>query len=393
MAIEVVFSCSDWLPPTQTWIYSQLRHLPPVRIRPHVVCQRAENLTQFPVSDLHVLGDRRSWRFWWDRLPKKLHLWDHSTFLIGVARRAGADIVHSHFGPVGWSDAKSVQRIPARHIVTFYGYDMSRLPVSEPIWRDRYKELFGTVDRVLCEGPFMGDVLVRLGCPKEKLRIHHLGIEAGKIAFVPRHWVAGTALRILIAATFTEKKGIPDALAALRRVAAETRAEITIIGGARPYELNDQRELARIQTTVDTYGLDVRFLGYQTHARLFEEAYKHHIFLSPSVTAADGDAEGGVPVTLIEMAATGMPVVSTYHCDIPNVIKSGSSGLLAEEHDVDQLVEHIRWLIQNPDAWFDMVTAARQHIDREFDAEVQGGRLASLYEEVAKAGRKGNSLC
>ena len=228
----------------------------------------------------------------------------------------------------------------------------------------------------------MGDALVRLGCPLEKVRIHHLGIETDKISFVPRHWAAGTALRVLIAATFTEKKGIPDALAALGRVAAETTVEVTIIGGARPHEMNDQRELARIQKTVDTYGLRVRFLGYQSHARLFEEAYKHHIFLSPSVTAADGDTEGGVPVTLIEMAATGMPVVSTCHCDIPNVIKSRSSGLLAEEHDVDQLAEHMKWLIRNPDAWGDMVTAARQHICLEFNAKTQGARLAAIYQET-----------
>lgn len=61
----------------------------------------------------------------------------------------------------------------------------------------------------------------------------------------------------------------------------------------------------------------------------------------------------------IEMAATGMPIVSTNHCDIPNVITSERTGLLANEHDVGQLAEHIRWLIRNPDAWCDMVTAAR----------------------------------
>jgi len=74
-------------------------------------------------------------------------------------------------------------------------------------------------------------------------------------------------------------------------------------------------------------------LGFQPHAILFEEAYKNHIFLSPSVTALDGDTEGGAPVTIIEMAATGMPIISTKHCDIPEVIKDGVTGFLANERD------------------------------------------------------------
>jgi colanic acid/amylovoran biosynthesis glycosyltransferase len=382
--INVVFSCGDWLLPTQTWIYNQYRYLPPDRVRVHVACQRTENLDRFPAPDLYVLGERRSLRFLLDRLPKKLGLWSHSRFLVGVARRVGATVVHSHFGPCGWSEIASVRHIPARHIVTFYGFDMSRLPAVKPVWKDRYKELFATADRVLCEGPFMGEAIVQLGCPRKKIRIHHLGIEVERIAFSPRMWTAGLPLRVLIAATFTEKKGIPDALEALGRIAAETKIEITIIGDARPNDPDDRRELDRIRRTIDTSGLseNVRFLGYQPHARLMEEAYRHHIFLSPSVTAVNGDTEGGVPVTLIEMAATGMPVVSTYHCDIPNVITSNRAGLLANEHDVVQLGEHLTWLIRNPDAWHDMVTAARQHIGVEFNAETQGARLASIYEET-----------
>ena len=70
----------------------------------------------------------------------------------------------------------------------------------------------------------------------------------------------------------------------------------------------------------------IRMLGFQPYSVLLEEAYTHHIFLSPSVTASDGDTEGGAPVTLIEMLATGMPIVSTTHCDIPEIICKGPEG-------------------------------------------------------------------
>jgi colanic acid/amylovoran biosynthesis glycosyltransferase len=115
---------------------------------------------------------------------------------------------------------------------------------------------------------------------------------------------------------------------------------------------------------------------------MLEEAYQHHLFLSPSVTASDGDSEGGAPVSIIEMAATGMPVVSTYHCDIPQVIVHGEGGRLARERDVDDLVTQITWLVNHPEQWPQMGQISRQHIEKHFDAQRQGQALADLYQQI-----------
>ena len=111
-------------------------------------------------------------------------------------------------------------------------------------------------------------------------------------------------LRVLIAGSFREKKGIPYALEALGRLQQEIPLEITIIGDASE---RGEAEKLQILDTIKTHNLwpKTRMLGYQPHAILLEEAYRHHIFLSPSVTASDGDTEGGLPVSIIEMAATG----------------------------------------------------------------------------------------
>lgn len=57
--------------------------------------------------------------------------------------------------------------------------------------------------------------------------------------------------------------------------------------------------------------------------RLLDEIARHHVFLSPSVTAPDGDSEGGAPVTIIEAAASGMPVVNSTHCATPEAVYDG----------------------------------------------------------------------
>jgi colanic acid/amylovoran biosynthesis glycosyltransferase len=270
------------------------------------------------------------------------------------------------------------------HVVSFYGFEIGRLPKREPVWRERYRELFSTVDLVTCQGPYMAQSIVDLGCPMEKIRIHRLGIETERIAWRPRRWEAGKPLRVLIAGSFVAKKGIPSALLALAQVKNDVPLEVTIIGDARSGDRQSQVEKQRILETMSAGGLEdnVRLLGFQPHQRLLEEAYRHHIFLSPSLTAADGDTEGGTVLAIIDMIATGIPVVSTRHCDIPTTIEHGRTGFLAEEGDIDGIATGLRWLIRHPDRWDEITEAARRHVDRAFNAAIQGGELARLYAEL-----------
>lgn len=188
---------------------------------------------------------------------------------------------------------------------------------------------------------------------------------------------------MLICASFREKKGIPLALEALGRLQHELELEVTIIGDAT-LAARTRTEKRRILETIDRQGLrkKIRMLGYQPYSVFFEEAYKHHVFLSPSVTAKDGDTEGGLPVSIIEMVASGMPVISTTHCDIPELIKHKVTGLLAEEGNIDDLIRQIRWLIENPSLWNDLTQSGRTCVVKEFDAHTQGKRLADSYFEV-----------
>ena len=224
----------------------------------------------------------------------------------------------------------------------------------------------------------MAGSLRALGCPGGKIRVHALGVDLDEIPFRPRRIAAGERLRVLLAASFREKKGLPVALRALalaRRLGLDLEA--TLIGGAVTGQ--ERREAQRIQTVLADPALAgrVRLLGFQPHGRLLNEAYGHHVFLSPSQVAADGDAEGGAPLAIIEMAASGMPVLSTKHCDIPNVLAEPNRRLLVPEGDVAALAEALVTL--PTEDWSDLTAANRRHVEDRFDARVLGGRLAAIY--------------
>ncbi|WP_262561101.1 glycosyltransferase [Acaryochloris sp. CCMEE 5410] len=268
-----------------------------------------------------------------------------------------------------------------KHIVTFYGLDVNQLPQQDQRWKLRYNELFEHVDCVLCEGLHMAQSLIALGCPTHKAKIHHLGIRLDQFTYQPRKWHPSEPLKVLIAAAFREKKGIPDAIAALGYLQQSTPLEITIIGDAGDDKAS-QREKRRILDAVHQYGLTPTFMGYQPHSVFLEQAYRHHLFISPSVKASDGDTEGGAPVSIIEAAATGMPVIATRHCDIPEVLNRYPADLLAPEHDVEQLVRILNWWVGYPQEWAGILLPQRAYIEAEYDAKVQGLRLAAIYTEV-----------
>jgi colanic acid/amylovoran biosynthesis glycosyltransferase len=231
----------------------------------------------------------------------------------------------------------------------------------------------------------MADCIKALGCPEEKVLVQHLGIAIDDIPFAPLAWRPGDCLKVLIAASFREKKGIPMALEALARLRSRIPLEITVIGDAGS-DPRAQDEKRKILATIERCNLtsQTNLLGYQPHDRLLKVARHHHLFLSPSLTASDGDTEGGAPVSLIDMAAAGMMVVGSTHCDIPEVVVDGKTGLLAPEGDLDGLVDRLGWAIGHPDQWSAMRRAGRRHVEASFDARIQAERLAEIYRKLLK---------
>jgi len=392
-SLHVVHSVPFWLPLTATWLYNQVRNLPE-EIENHIVCARTENLDQFDIKHIVSLDAAPRLHRLWERMRRRRPSKRFADLLSRVATKYRAAIVHSHWGESAWRDVDVVKRLGLVHVVTFYGKDVNYYPRQVPHAKELYHHLFKNVDLVLCEGPHMAGCIVKLGCSKDRVLVHRLGVDLETIAFRPRSWDGKSTLRVLIAASFREKKGIPYALEALGEIQGEVpELEITVIGDASD-DPRSHPEKEKILTVLENRDLRrrTRLLGYQSHAVFLEEAYRSHIFISPSVTASDGDTEGGAPVSLIEMAASGMPVISTTHCDIPSVILHGSTGLLAPERDVGALVAHLRWLIAHRESWGALLIGARQHVESRYNVKMQAVELAGIYRSLASGRASGGQV-
>lgn len=383
--IKVVHYVSKWLPQTCAWLYNEVRFLPEQSIENHIVCDETWGLDQFRVPNIHSLQELPWWHLNLLKLKRRIGLSEayglHLPLLGQVVRRIKPDVLHSHFGHMGWVNAPLARKYGLKHVVSFYGADVNYIPFKDPRWLGRYREMGQSVDKVLCEGPFMAESIAKLGIPREKITVHRLGVDLAEFQFVPRQFQKGTMLRFLIVASFREKKGIPIALEALARFRnVYDQFELTIIGDA--FLEQDRAEKERILEKVREADLAsrVRFLGAQPYKKVLQEAYQHHIFLAPSLTASDGDCEGGAPVAVIEMAATGMPIVSTTHCDIPFVLSKQNAPYLAGERDSIGLCDAIVRLVSSE--WKDLLQSNRTYIEQELDAQRQANRLCHIYQEL-----------
>lgn len=381
--LVVVHHYTTWLNLTLTWLHTQIASLPP-DIESHVCYERTAFPGRFHLANLHSLEDEPPIRALWERAARKVGLRDHLPYMSRVARENGAAILHSHFGNVAWGDLTVARTVGMAHVVTFYGADVNSVPHTDPRWYARYRELFARVDRVLCEGPHMRSCLLELGCPPEKALVHPLGIDLTRFPAATRTLLPGEPLRVLIAGTFREKKGFPDALTALglfSKQRPDVPLQITLIGDAGVEDASRQ-EKQRMLDIIAAYGLPVERRGYCEYDELIAAYYQHHIFLSPSVRAANHDTEGGAPVSVLEAAATGMPVLSTFHCDIPHLLPDGECSLLVPEHQPQALAERLAWLVDHPAAWAELGRNARARVLDQNDATRQAERLAHIYRTL-----------
>lgn len=384
--LVVAHSLEVWLPLTMTWAYNQVRYAEGTRAA--VLARETENLDHFPWPDLYAAGASGAGV---QRLALRAGLrWTPRPFARAL-RELRPALLHSHFGYRGWADMPLARRFNTAHVVTFYGHDVTKFPHQWPVWRRRYQELFTAADLILCEGPYMAASIVALGCPADKVRVQRLGVDLERLPCRPRTLEGDGPVRVLVAGAFRPKKGIPAALAAVaaaRDAGYDVRATVV---GASNGSRGEEEERRAIEEAMRRHRLSdiVTLTGMVPYGRLLEEVERHHVYLSPSRTAPDGDSEGGAPVTIIEAAASGMPVVSTRHCDIPQVVEDGVTGLLAPEGDQAALNERLVRLLDDPGCWPRLGEAAGRLARERFDVRVCARELVRTYEEVV--GRNGGA--
>ncbi len=284
------------------------------------------------------------------------------------------DVLHAHFGPVGNSFRFARQLWNAPLVVSFHGYDFTTVPRQQG--PAVYQKLFAEAALVTVNSDYMGRHLQPLGCPSEKIRKLSYGIDLQK--FENRHRADATdePFRILTTGRLVEKKGIEYVIRAVAQVAPKhPRLHYDIIG--------DGPLRAHLQTLAAELSVDqlVKFHGALNGDAVRELLEKANVFALASVTAKDGDQEG-TPVSILEAQAAGLPVISTQHSGIPEILLDGESGWLFPERDADAIADRLNHLIEHPDLCLAFGNRGRSFVRAKFGLDDCLKALLDIYTEA-----------
>jgi colanic acid/amylovoran biosynthesis glycosyltransferase len=279
------------------------------------------------------------------------------------ARRFGPDLIHAHFASGGRSALPLARALRVPLLVTLHGADITVKGAAS-----RYKALAAEAAGFLCVSEFIRGRAIDAGLPEEKLLVHFIGID--RTQFVPReHAVAGG---VLFVGRLVEKKGCEYLVRAMARVQrAHPEAHLTVVG--------DGPLRAQLESLAEELGVSCRFLGVRSSAEVREQLRKALIFCGPSVTAGNGDSEG-LGMVFAEAQAMGIPVVSSRHGGIPEIVRDGVTGLLAEERDVAGLAAAIGQLLSDASLRERLRAAALADVKERFDLATQNAGLEEIYD-------------
>ncbi len=132
-----------------------------------------------------------------------------------------------------------------------------------------------------------------------------------------------------------------------------------------------------------------RFLGMLEPEAVAAEMTRAHLFCLPSRVGPDGDSEG-IPNTVKEAMASGLPVGSTDHAGIPELVEEGASGYLAPEGDIAAIADRLERLLQEPECWEPMGQAGRMKVEAKFSlAETVRQLEREVYDPLLGEGNFG----
>lgn len=286
-----------------------------------------------------------------------------------LIERLQPDIIHAHFGELGWLIAPVAQRLGIPLIVSFHGYDVSRLP-RHPRWRQRYAEMFGVMACAVVVSERMRRDVIALGVPSECIKIIHVGKDIHdypqKTPTYPiRNWISVGRL--------VEKKGHADCIRAFARARLRQPFTLTIVG--------DGSQQAELETLIRDHQLSdcVQLVGGIPHERVKQMMLQADAFILCSKTAANGDKEG-IPTVLMEAQAIGLPCISTTHAGIAEAIPTENQWMLAPEGDIDGIACLIERVSELDGATLsDIVMRGRQKIADEFSLAASVAQHSALY--------------
>lgn len=286
--------------------------------------------------------------------------------------QAKAQVVLAEYGTTAHAMLEPCRRAGVPLVAHFHGFDAHKDAAARTT--GGYRALFAQAAALVVVSRAMEQRLLDLGAPREKLIYNCYGIDAERFA---QGDPAAAPPRFVAVGRFVDKKAPHLTLSAFERLVQRTpEARLTFAGQGPLWESCVQRvRSGPLAGRVDLCGVRKP----EEIAALMRGA---RAFVQHSVRALSGDMEG-TPLAVLEAMATGIPVVSTRHAGIADVVRHQESGLLCDEFDVTAMADAMETLALDPALAGRMGAAGRASAVRHHRVEDSIARLQAVLDGAA----------
>jgi colanic acid/amylovoran biosynthesis glycosyltransferase len=323
-------------------------------------------------------------------LKKNIDLYDYYiNYCIKYINEEKVDILHAEFGTDALFYLMIKKRIKLPFIVSFRGSDIYHFGNLN---KNVYTVLFDSANIFLVRSKLMKKELINLGCPKDKIIVHHSSIDFRKIKLIDSEKKLRNikkredSINLLFVGRLIEKKGIIDLLYAFKIIIKKKKnIKLSIVGNG---QLNED-----INSIIKENNLEknINKIDFLSNEELLKIIKKQDLVIQPSKTAKNGDKEG-IPVVLMESMALKVPVISTYHSAIGELIKDNYSGFLVTENCPEELAKKIEFVIdeylsQSPKSEKKLnkiLNNAYKKVYKEYNLKFQIKKLEDIYEQISQ---------
>ncbi len=284
--------------------------------------------------------------------------------LAGLLRDGNFTHVHAHFAS-----------LPST--IAWLAAHAAKLPLSMSVHaRDLFvdaqvlEEKAATCARVFtCHARARDFLLETFPAAREKIVLMRHGLPLEQYSM--RQRTPRQVPQILAAGRFVAKKGFETLLAAAADERLRDRAFRLVLLGEGPLEKKLKTQIAK-KSLGEKVILQPPVIG----AALHDVFAQSDLFVAPYETAADGDSDG-VPNTILEAFALGLPVIGTASGSVSEVLNS-ESGTVVPEKNPAALAEAIAAYMDDPRPHLAQTKAARAVIEREYDLAKNTGPLLEI---------------
>ena len=372
---RVLIYRSELLAPSETFIAAQagaLEHFEPV----FTGLKRRPGLALPASAELLTRADsfpERARRF----LYRKMGV---ASALVERLERLNPVLVHAHFAVDGSEALPLVRALNLPLVVTLHGYDVMMddrahaLTTRGRAYLRTRAALWSRAGLFLCVSEAIRAKAIERGFPAEKLAVHAIGIDLA--CFEPDRSAARTSGTVLFVGRLVEKKGCAHLLRAMAEVRRQVTCARLIVIGDGPFRLALEAEAVRL-------GVAASFLGMQSPAQVRLWMASARVLAAPSITAANGDAEG-LPMVLCEAMAMGLPVAAFRSSGIGELVCDGQTGLLAEERDEAAMARNIARLFQDEALHARLSLAGRACVEARYNLATQTAALEEHYRNAIR---------